>query len=228
MCLEISSMCLDFWIVHKDCAIFYPMTYDTNLNLWRKQLKKGSFSNTILTPWQPMRSSLGSVLRFSRCFYCKTHKKFWIAQKCLFLSDQHIVSGHHGLVGERAVAPGYGTICGKAEEVAWWMEPLGSFSRVLNVLPREKIEGPPRDFLKANSRPHPRADKRLKTEGPQALRGFGLWSGRGCGHGFTFKNPERGLQYSSEGVHWVLKGPHEGSIHHDTFEAFPEILILFT
>ena len=26
------------------------------------------------------------------------------------------------------------------------MEPLGSFLRVLNVLPREKIEGPSRDF----------------------------------------------------------------------------------
>ena len=35
------------------------------------------------------------------------------------------------------------------------MEPLGSFPRVLNVLPREKIEGPPRDFLKANPRPNP-------------------------------------------------------------------------
>ena len=42
-----------------------------------------------------------------------------------------------------------GTICWKAEEVAWWMEPLGSFPRVLNVLPRKKIEGPPRYFLKA-------------------------------------------------------------------------------
>ena len=40
------------------------------------------------------------------------------------------------------------------------MEPLlgalGSFLPVLNVLPREKIEGPPRDFLKAKPRPHPR------------------------------------------------------------------------
>ena len=35
------------------------------------------------------------------------------------------------------------------------MESLGRFPRVLNVLPREKIEGPPRDFLKANPRPHP-------------------------------------------------------------------------
>ena len=40
------------------------------------------------------------------------------------------------------------------------MKPLGSFPRVLNVLPREKIEGPPRDFLQANPRPHPRPDQR--------------------------------------------------------------------
>ena len=46
------------------------------------------------------------------------------------------------------------------------MEPLGSFPRVLNVLPREKIEGPPRDFLKANPRPYPRPDLRQKPEGP--------------------------------------------------------------
>ena len=42
------------------------------------------------------------------------------------------------------------------------MEPIGSFTRVLNVLPREKIEGPSRDFLKANPRPHPRPDQILK------------------------------------------------------------------
>ena len=65
-----------------------------------------------------------------------------------------------------------GTICGKAEEVAWWMEPLGSFPRVLNVLPREKIEGPPRDFLKANPRPHPRPDQRPKTQGAAGPEGF--------------------------------------------------------
>ena len=52
------------------------------------------------------------------------------------------------------------------------MEPLGSFPRVLDVLPREKIEGPPRDFLKANPRPHPRPEQ--KPEGPQAPRVFGL------------------------------------------------------
>ena len=52
------------------------------------------------------------------------------------------------------------------------MEPLGSFPRVLNVLPREKIEGPPRDFLKANPRPHPRPDQRPKTQGAAGPEGF--------------------------------------------------------
>ena len=58
------------------------------------------------------------------------------------------------------------------------MDPLGSFQGVLNVLPREKIEGPPRDFLKANLRPHPRPDQRPKTRGAAGLEGFafGLWS----------------------------------------------------
>ena len=56
------------------------------------------------------------------------------------------------------------------------MEPLGSFLRVLNVLPREKIEGPPRDFLKASPRPH-------------------------VAKGSPLENYKGGLQCSSEGVH---------------------------
>ena len=74
------------------------------------------------------------------------------------------------------------------------MEPLGSFPRVLNVLPREKIEGPPRNFLKANPRPHPRPDQRPKTRGAAGPEGFWplVW---------PLENSEGGLQYSSEGVH---------------------------
>ena len=56
------------------------------------------------------------------------------------------------------------------------MEPLGSFPRVLNVLPREKIEGPPRGFLP-----------------------FGL--AEDVAKGLPLEYPEGGLQYSSEGVH---------------------------
>ena len=105
--------------------------------------------------------------------------------------------------------PHTGTICGKAEEVAWWMESLGSFPRVLNVLPREKIEGPPRDFLKGNPRPHPRPRPRV----------FCLWSGRGCGQGFAFIKFQRGpsiffrgstssTQRASQGLQslWYLRG----------------------
>ena len=82
------------------------------------------------------------------------------------------------------------------------MEPLGSFPRVLNVLPREKIEGPPRDFLKANPRPHPRPDQRPKTQGaagPQGFLAFGLTED--VAKGLPLENSEGGLQYSSEGVH---------------------------
>ena len=44
----------------------------TNLYLWIiKKTLRGSFSKNILTPWQPMRCSLGSVLQFLRCLYWK-------------------------------------------------------------------------------------------------------------------------------------------------------------
>ena len=69
--------------------------------------------------------------------------------------------------------------------------------RVLNVLPREKIEGPQRDSRKANPRPHPRQDQRLKTQRAAGPKGFAF----GLVKGLPLENPEGGLQYSSEGVH---------------------------
>ena len=48
------------------------------------------------------------------------------------------------------------------------MDPLGRFLRVLNVLPKEKIDGPPRDFLKANLRPPPREYIKYSRELPRA------------------------------------------------------------
>ena len=54
------------------------------------------------------------------------------------------------------------------------MESLGGFPRVLDVLPREKIEGPPRAFLKANPRPHPRPD--LRPKDPRGCRPRGFWA----------------------------------------------------
>ena len=76
------------------------------------------------------------------------------------------------------------------------MEFLGRFPRVFNVLPREKIEGPRRDFLKANPRPHPRPDRRAKT---RVFLPFGL--AEDMAKGPPLENPKGGLQYSSEGVH---------------------------
>ena len=114
----------------------------------------------------------------------------------------------------RRTAVHSGTICGKGEEVP------GRFPRVLNVLPWEKIECPPRDFLKANPRPHPRPDQRPKPEGPQGFLAFGPVEG--VAKGLHLENPEEGIQY------WVLTGHPEGSIHQGTSEAFPQILILFT
>ena len=96
-----------------------------------------------------------------------------------------------------------GTNCGKAEE--------GSFPRVLNVLPREKIEGPPRDLLKANPRPRPRPDQRPKPEGPQAPRVFGLWSGRGCGQGFAFTKSRRGPSIFFRGSTLSTQGTFPGA-----------------
>ena len=71
------------------------------------------------------------------------------------------------------------------------MESHGRFPRVLIVLPREKIEGPLRDFLKANPRPHPRPDQRPKIRGA-----FGL--AKDVAKGSHLENPEVGLQYSND------------------------------
>ena len=78
------------------------------------------------------------------------------------------------------------------------MESLGRFPRVLNVLPREKIEGPPRDFLKATSKARPKA-KNPRGRRPRGFLAFGL--AEDVAKGLPLENPEGGLQYSSEGVH---------------------------
>ena len=82
------------------------------------------------------------------------------------------------------------------------MEPLGSFPRVLNVLPREKIEGPPKGFSKgepeATSKARPKA-KNPRGRRPQGFLAFGL--AEDVAKGLPLENPEGDLQYSSEGVH---------------------------
>ena len=77
----------------------------------------------------------------------------------------------------------------------------------------------------ATSKARPKA-KNPRGRRPQGFLAFGL--AEDVAKGLPLENPEGGLQYSSEGVHWVLKGPPGGSIHHDTSEAFPQIFILFT
>ena len=53
------------------------------------------------------------------------------------------------------------------------MEPLGRFSRVLNLLPREKIEGPPpKGFYKGE--PETRSKARLKVKTPRDRRPKGF------------------------------------------------------
>ena len=71
------------------------------------------------------------------------------------------------------------------------MEHLGSFPRVLNVLPQKNMEGPLRNFLKANPWPHPRPDQRPKTLGFLA---FGL--ALDVASGSPFENPLGDLQSS--------------------------------
>ena len=44
--------------------------------------------------------------------------------------------------------------------------------RVLNLFPREEIEGTPKDFPEANAKPHLRPDPRPKTRGAAGPEGF--------------------------------------------------------
>ena len=107
------------------------------------------------------------------------------------------------------------------------MESLGRFPRVLHVLPREKIEGPSKDFLNANSRTHSRPDQRPKTRGAAGPECFWplvwprMWMWKIPNGAFNIL-PREYIKYSS------VKGPAKGSIYNDTSEAFPKIFILFT
>ena len=62
----------------------WPSWIMKKINVWRRENLQGSFKKNIPTPWQPMRSSLSSVLRFSRCFTgdpVRTKLKPWIWTK---------------------------------------------------------------------------------------------------------------------------------------------------
>ena len=79
-----------------------------------------------------------------------------------FYSESHCQRRAEALSGQEQSCHENAQLSFKPQLGAWWMEPLGSFLWVLNELPREKIEGPPRDFLKASLRPYPRPDQRQK------------------------------------------------------------------
>ena len=112
----------------------------------------------------------------------------------LHTSDKIIIARWHMFVDLSNFAGLWSTgiICGKGEEVAWWMESHVRFPRVLDVLPREKIEGPSMDFLKGNPRP----DQRPKTREAAGPRFFSLWSGQGL----AFRKSQRGPSI----FFWVL------------------------
>ena len=48
--------------------LWQNLKYDKSQFIMKKKYLTGSFSKNILTPWQPMICSLGSVLQFSQCF----------------------------------------------------------------------------------------------------------------------------------------------------------------
>ena len=57
--------------------------------------------------------------------------------------------------------------------------------------PGEKIEGPPRDFLKANPRLHPPLDQRPKTQRGSRPRGFlSFFLAEDVAKGLPLENPE--------------------------------------
>ena len=72
----------------------------------------------------------------------------------------------------------------------------------------------PKGFSKgepeATSKARPKA-KNPRGRRPRRFLAFGL--AVDVAKGLSLENSKGGLQYSSEGVHWVLKGPPEGSIH---------------
>ena len=74
--------------------------------------------------------------------------------------------------------------------------------RVLNLFPRELIEGTPKDFLKANLRPHQRPDPRPKTRGATDPAGFWL--------GFSLANQLVIGQFTNNTVTFLLEWSSKG------------------
>ena len=88
------------------------------------------------------------------------------------------------------------------------MESLGRFPRAFSEVPREHIEGPPWDYLRANPRPHPRVWLRMQP--------------RVCQKKITRKAFNILLRDLIE----YSRDLPRGSIHNNTSKAFPQIVIL--
>ena len=82
--------------------------------------------------------------------------------------------------------------------------------RVLNLFPKELIEGPPKEFQKANLRPHQRPDPRPKMRQRVCLRKIL----RGAFNQLPREQIENSRYFPRE------------QIHHTTPKAFQQIVIL--
>ena len=76
------------------------LEYDKSQFMKTKKTLKESFSKNILTPWQLMRCSLGSVLRFSRCFGVRWGSviHFWICLREKGVIDKKCIYVYYSLI----------------------------------------------------------------------------------------------------------------------------------
>ena len=99
--------------------------------------------------------------------------------------------------------------------------------RVLNLFPRELIEGPLKDFPKASPRLHQRPDPRPKTRGATGPEGFWTWVWPMMRQRVCLRKILRGAfnQLPREQIENSRYFPRE-QIHHTTPKAFQQIVIL--
>ena len=99
--------------------------------------------------------------------------------------------------------------------------------RVLNLFTKELIEGPSKEFPKANPRPHQRPDPRPKTRGAAGPEGFWTWVWPKMRPRVCLRKILRGAfnQLLREQIENSRYFPRE-QIHHTTAKAFQQIIIL--
>ena len=84
--------------------------------------------------------------------------------------------------------------------------------RVLNLLPRELIEGPPKGF--SEGKPEAASEARPKAKNPRGHRPQGFLAldlAEDAGEGLPEENPEGGLQSTPLGTNFELKVLPEGT-----------------